>query len=177
MDPDQFFGQLFDDESDKVQAIREQRQLAFEERVIKRAFAESGIKINSWGRLVNECRAATAQPKLNFTWFNSQFRFPVPLCGKRISRLHELTLADLMRPADKNRLYKAVMKNVAKLDIDLSAGFAFVFPVTRKMFCAHTTQREPVPGPRWTIVGEHSILTIEPTTTFFQSIGPGWFMD
>lgn len=177
MNRDQFFQNLFDDESDKAQAIREQRQLAFEERIIKRAFNECGIKVNSWGRLVNECKAITAQPKLNFQWFNSQFRFPVTLCGKRIPKLHELTLPDLLRPAKQNRLFKAIIKTLGRLDVDTSQGFAFVFPVKRKMFCAHTTQLEPVPGPRWTITGEKNILTVEPTTTFFQSVGPAWFTD
>ena len=177
MDPDQFFSRLFDDDSDKAQAIREQRQLSFEERIIKRAFTESGIKIGSWGKLVNECRHITGQPKLNFKWFNSEFRFPVPLCGRRIPKLHELTLPDLLRPAKQNRLFKAVITALRKLDLDTTRGFAFMFPVTRKMFCAHTTQLEPVPGPRWTITGEKNILTIEPTATFFQSVGPTWFTD
>lgn len=177
MDRDQFFNNIFDENGDAAEAIQFQRQLSFEERTIKRAFTECGIKVGSWGRLVRECQLETGQPKLNFRWFNTTTRFPARLCGKRIPKLHELTLADLMKPADKNRLFKAIVKNLHKQEIDTAAGFVFVFPVVRTMYCAHNLADTQTVGPRWTMTTENAILAIEPTAALFGGIGPGWFMD
>lgn len=177
MDRDQFFNNLFDESGDAAEAIRAQRQLAFEERIVKRAFTECGIKINSWGRLVNECRAETGAHKLNFQWFNSSTRFPVRLAGRRIPKLHELTLAEMFKPLEKNRLFKAIVKNLHKQDIDATKGFAFVFPVTRTMYCAHNVVGAQSVGPRWTMFLEKAILTVEPTSSFFRTIGAEWYLN
>lgn len=177
MDRDQFFHNIFDDNGDAAEAIRTQRQLAFEERIVKRAFTECGIKINSWGKLVKECQLETGLPKLNFRWFNAMTRFPARLCGRRIPKLHELTIADLFKPADKNRLFKAVIKNLHRQEIDDTKGFVFVFPVVRTMYCAHNLTDTQSVGPRWTMATEDAILTVEPTTAFFKAIGPSWFLD
>lgn len=177
MDRDQFFNNIFDESGDAAEAIRAQRQLAFEERVVKRAFNESGVKVPSWGKLVKECQRETGLHKLNFQWFNRNTRFPVRLCGHRIPKLHALTLADMFKPVEKNRLFKAVIKNLQRQEIDTAHGFAFVFPVTRTMYCAHNIVAAQSVGPRWTMVLEKAILTVEPTTSFFRTIGPGWFVD
>ena len=177
MDRDQFFNNIFDESGDAAEAIRAQRQLAFEERIVKRAFNESGVKVPSWGKLVKECQYETGLPKLNFQWFNRSTRFPVRLCGRRTPGLHELTIADMFKPADKNRLFKAVVKNLQRQEIDAEQGFVFVFPVTRTMYCAHNVVGAQSVGPRWTMTLEQAILTVEPTSSFFKSIGPGWFLD
>lgn len=179
MNRDQFFDELFDPTADRVEAIRFQRQLAFEERVIKAAFRDCGIKITSWGRLVNLCKAATGHPKLNFNWFNGEYRFPARLLGYRIPKLHELTLWDLFRPATSNRLCRALQRRFDAQQVDPTYGFAFFFPVRRKLFCAHNlNELEPLPGvrlPRWTIPSEAGILSVELADSFFQAIGSDWF--
>ncbi|NDD53143.1 hypothetical protein EBZ39_04550 [bacterium] len=176
MDRDQFFDNIFNETGDAAAAIRLQRQLAYEERVIKRVFTECGIKINSWGRLVNECRNETGVPKLSFRWFNSSTRFPVRLCGRRFPGMHELTIADLFKPAEKNRLFKAIVKNLHKQEIDATKGFVFVFPVVRTMYCAHNVLGAQSVGPRWTMHLENAILTVEPTASFFKCVGSEWFL-
>lgn len=182
MDRDQFFGELFNENSANVDAIRAQRQLAFEERVIKRVFTECGAKRTSWGGLVRACRDITGHQHLNFTWFNSEYRaFPGHLCGKRIPRLHELTMLDIFKnPAKvKNRLAAAILNNLHKQEVDPARPFVFVFPVTRTMFCAHNidTADGDYPRMQWraTFRPMNNVqLMIEPTISFFRTVGAEW---
>lgn len=175
-DRDQFFNNLFDENSANAEIAREQRQLAYEERTIKRLFAECGIKMGGWGRLVNECRDMTGQPKLNFEWFNAAMRFPARLCGRRIPKLHELGPADLFKPLAQNRLCKAVIKNLHRQGVDETRPFAFVFPIVRKMYCAHNIESVcHDPGTRWLVRTEKSLLAVEPTVSFFAGIGSEWW--
>lgn len=176
MDREQFFNNIFDESGDAAEAIRFQRQLSFEERIVKRAFKDCGIKVNSWGKLVNECKAATGLHKLNFQWFNTSTRFPVRLCGRRIPKLHELKISEMFKPAPKNRLFNAVIKTMHKLEVDDTQGFLFVFPLTRTMYCAHNVTDTQSLGPHWTMVTPQAILTVEPVTSFFQMIGPEWYL-
>lgn len=175
MDPDSFFSQLPDDIDDKYHAIREQRQFSFEENVIKRTFTECGIKISSWGRLAKQCSLESGLPKMNFNWFNSSFQFPFRLCGKRIAKIHDLSIADIFKSAGNNRLFRAVTKNILRQEIDTAQGFVFVFPVVRSYMCAHNVSSVQGLGPRWTMTGEDGILHIEPTKSFFQGLGSEWF--
>lgn len=182
MDRDQFFGELFNEKGANADAIREQRQLSFEERVIKRVFTECGAKQTSWGRLVNECRNATGHQHLNFNWFNSTYRqFPGVLCGKRIPRLHELTTLDIFKNPGKvkNRLAAAVANNLHKQDVDPEQPFVFLFPVTRTMFCAHNIDTETGEYPRiqWRATFRpmnNLVLLVEPTISLFRTIGADW---
>ena len=172
MDRESFFENLRDDNGTHAEAIRAQRQLAYEERCIKRVFAECGIKVNGWGRYANRCREATGQDRLNFEWFNQEFRhFPGALSGKRIPRLHELTFLDLFRPTDKNRLVKAVMRGLR----DFSAtNFVFMFPVTRTMFVAHDREPSSTDGRIvWSAFADPPLF-IEPSKHFFKAIGSDW---
>lgn len=180
---DQFFGDLFNENSQGAEAIREQRQLAFEERIIKRVFRECGIKISGWGKLVNECREITGQDKLNFNWFNSEFgHFPGLLYGRRIPRLHELTIADLFKlPKNgKNRLCAAVIKNLQRLEVNTERRFIMCFPVVRTMLCAHNhSPEEPdIPRIQWHCSFPPTVtsgFTVEHTSTLFAAIGPDWY--
>ena len=182
MDRDQFFGELFNEQGANADAIRAQQQLSFEERVIKRVFTECGAKQTSWGRLVNECRNATVQQNLNFNWFNSTYRrFPGVLCGKRIPRLHELTMLDIFKNPGKvkNRLAAAVANNLHKQEVDSDRPFVFLFPVTRTMFCAHNIDTETGEYPRiqWRATFRpmnNLVLLVEPTISLFQTIGADW---
>lgn len=173
MDRENFFDNLRDDKGVHNEALRAQRQLAYEERTIKRVFRECGIKINGWGRYANDCRESTGHDKLNFEWFNQRFRsFPGVLSGKRLPRLHELTMLDLFKPAEKNRLAKTVMRGLADF---CATNFVFVFPVTRSMFVAH--DREPSSTDDrvlWSIYADPPLF-IEPTAGFFKAIGSEWF--
>lgn len=182
MDRDQFFSHIFDENSDQAAASREQKQLSFEERIIKRLFNECGIKISSWGRLVNECRDVTGQPTLNFRWFNSSFRFPAVLCGRRLytgrrgPALHELTLPDLLRPPAKNRTVKLILRVLEDCNVAPDDFFVFVFPVVRKMFCAHNlTKVDGRPGTRLTFVSDQDTLHIETTESLFAAVGSDWW--
>lgn len=176
MDRDQFFNNLFDDNGPAAEAAREQRQLAYEERIIKRLFTECGIKINGWGRLVNQCRDMTGHPRLNFQWFNATQRFPAHLAGRRIPRLHELTAVDLFKPFSANRLCKAVIKNLQRQAVDETRPFVFVFPIVRKMYCAHNSESVTAEtGIRWTARMEKALLSVEPSTSFFGGIGAEWW--
>lgn len=173
MDRENFFDNLKRENTPFDELSREQRQLAFEERCIKRVFRECGIKINGWGRFVNECREGTGHDRLNFQWFNYRFpTFPGKLSGKRIPRLHELTMLDLFKPPEKNRLLRAVAKGLADF---CAVNFVFMFPVTRTMFVAY--DREPNnTGDRvmWANITDPSMY-VEPSKYFFQSIGSEWF--
>lgn len=173
MDRDNFFDNLRNEKGVQDEALRFQRQLAYEERCIKRVFTECGIKINGWGRYANRCREATGHDRLNFQWFNQEFRhFPGVLSGKRIPRLHELTLLDLFRPAEKNRLVKAVAKGLTDF---CATNFVFMFPVTRTMFVAH--DREPSSTDErvvWSVFADPALF-VEPSKHFFRAIGSDWF--
>lgn len=174
MDRDQFFNNLFGDSNEHLDAIRAQSQLAYEDRIIRRVLRECGIKIPSMGKLVNECKAFSGQHRLCFEWFNAVYAFPGRLCGKRIPHLHELTLADVLKPAPKNRLFKAVVKNLQKQEIDTQQPFVFAFPVVRTMFCAHNLSVDSV-GPRLHLSVEDAPLTIESTATLCAGIGHAWW--
>jgi len=185
MDRDQFFGELFNENSANADAVREQRQLAYEERTIKRVFTECGAKRTSWGRLVNECRHITGQQNLNFNWFNSTYRhFPGVLCGRRIPRLHELTMLDIFKNPGKvkNRLAAAVATNLHRQGVNSDQPFVFVFPVVKTMFCAHNIDTETGDHPRiqWRASfrpASNTVLFIEPTISLFQTIGAEWCVE
>lgn len=177
---DDFFSELFDDNSAQQKALRAASQLAFEERVIKRAFTDGGKKPTSWGRLANLCRSATNEVKLNFMWFNAEFRrFPATLCGRRVPYLHELTFNDLLRPNEKNRLVRAISKALGKQEIDETQKFIFAFPVTKTLFTAHNLEHLPPPAfsaeLRFHIQGRP--LIIESAKTAFARIGSDWVAD
>jgi hypothetical protein len=181
MDRDSFFDNLRSDTGGSAEALRAMRQLAYEERVIKRVFAECGIKMNGWGRFANECREMTGHDKLNFEWFNRAFpRFPGTLCGRRIPGLHELTLHDIFKPRKSNRLAKAIFKGLHRYGLDPQDGsFVFVFPVVRTSFCAHALSRLNAPERvswhmSWADAGAAG-MTVEPTSGLGRAIGSEWF--
>jgi hypothetical protein len=181
-DRDNFFDNLGknadpydDDRHDKNELIAARRaisRLAYEERTIKRAFKESGVKVSGWGRLVNECRANTGKDKLNFDWFNYAFTaFRAShgvLCGARIPKLHKITLADLFKPAGKNRLVRAIERSAP------AAPFVFVFPVVRTMFVAHSRPTAPVEDSVALWIAQEPAVVVQPSWSYFQSIGAEW---
>ncbi|NDD52685.1 hypothetical protein EBZ39_02190 [bacterium] len=176
LDRDQFFGELFNENSEAAESAREQRQLAYEERTIKRVFRECGIAVKGWRQFVNECRNATGHQNLNFSWFNNSFSFPARLCGRRIPKLHELTIVDMFKPVDKNRLAKAVIRSLHAQAIDERKAFVFVFPVVRTMYCAHNLNSMcDESGVRWTLRVNNSVLAVESTVSLFAAIGPDWY--
>jgi len=178
MGRDDFFENLRREDTVQDELLRAQRQLGYEERVIKRVFAECGIKITGWGLLANLCRHETGKDKLNFAWFNQMFtRFPVRLCGRRIPRLHELTFQDLFKPLERNRLVKAVAKALARDEVaGEDNAYAFVFPVVRTSFCAHNLDRE-VTGTAMQVRDDNGklLLSVGPSKHLFQAIGKDWF--
>jgi len=173
MDRENFFDNLRDDAGAYSEALRAQRQLAYEERVIKRVFAQCGIKINGWGRFANECRSATSQDRLNFEWFNSRFtRFP-KLGGKRVPGLHELTTLELFADPSRNKLGRAISR---AYDGSIPGHFVFVFPVRRTSFVAHDVEPEgEAPRVVWALHNESKRWYVEPSKGFFQALGSEWF--
>lgn len=184
---DQFFNELFNQTGAGAEEIKLQRQLSFEERIVKRVFSECGIKRTAWGMLVNDCRQTTGHDKLNFNWFNATYRdFPARLCGKRIPYLHELTVLDIFKkPNTANRLARAIHKNLSKLEVDCSRNFVFVFPVVRTMFCAHNLDLDATNDcarVHWRVDYPAAAnlsatarrLIVEPTFSLFSSVGSDW---
>jgi hypothetical protein len=172
-----------------------EKQLMYENRVVKRVITECGIKPRSWGKLVNICRDETGHPFFSFNWFNNFFRqFPARLSGKRIGYcgtkaddngvrkkigLYELNLADIMRP-DKNLLVRAIANALGDSDVDIERPFVFVFPIVRKTFCAHNMSADNgdmASRAQWIFRHERNTMTVEPTNFLFQAIGGDWYQD
>ena len=182
---DEFFDQLFNETTPAAEDLKRLRQLAYEERVIKRVFTECGIRPASWGRLANDCRAKTDENKLTFGWFNSTYNaFPARLLGRRVPYLHKITLPDLFKPAPKNRLVKAIAKELAHNNVDIAKdGYVFVFPIIKTAFCAHSLsgfgETRPLDGFRSQFVlrpdGDKRLLIVEPLKTLCSAIGPEWY--
>jgi hypothetical protein len=188
MSRDEFFDNLFNEATPAAEDLKAIRQLAYEERVIKRVFTECGAKPQyGWGAMAKACRAATDEVKLNFRWFNSAYgTFPGKLIGGRIPYLHKLTIVDLFKPVEKNRLVKAVSKQLVKHDIDPGVtGYVFVFPIIKTAFCAHSLlgagQDFVGDGSRvqlwFRLHGVKRPMFIEPLKTLCQTIGDNWSSD
>lgn len=174
---------------DESGPTRQMRQYAYEERVIKRVFAESGVTPRGgWGYFVNQSREMIGVPKLSFQWFNQTFRFPGVLCGRRIAYMHQLTLPDMIKPPSRNKMLKRIAKQLHKLDIDSAKQkFVFCFPVVRTLFCAHNLRSqapEAWENPTWrfqiatTLNGEgcSEWMFIEPLSGLCQGIPAAeWF--
>jgi len=185
---DEFFDNLFNETTPAAEDIKALRQLAYEERVIKRVFSECGIRIPSWGRIAIESRNVTGETKINFRWFNSieaGHNFPAKLCGKRIPHLHSLTLPKLFKPVGQNALVKAVAKtlNFAGLDPD-KTKYVCVFPLIKTPFCAHNLTNAGYQNPqnidhRMQLMARygatHAHMFIEPLKSFCDALGPDWF--
>ena len=192
MSRDQFFDNLFN-----VAASAEeygfQKQLSYENRIVRRVFNECGVRPPSWGALVNQCKAETGSPDLSFSWFNHNFpRFPGMLCGKRIGycgyrrddagnktslSLYQLSLADIFR--DKNNLLVRAISNALRdAQVDTDQPFIFVFPVVRKMYCAHNMDLQHTdkdrPRVQWVFNDD---LRVESSITAFQAIGADWYAE
>ncbi len=182
---EEFFDNLFGDSTPAAEDIKRLRQLAYEERVIKRVFTECGIRMNGWGRLANDCRDKTEQHKLNFSWFNATYNaFPAILIGRRVPYMHKIVLPDLFKPAPKNRLVKAIAKELARNEIDIAKDrYVFVFPIVKTAFCAHSLSRfgeeRPADGFRSQFVlrpsGDTRLLIVEPLKTLCNAIGSEWY--
>lgn len=188
---DQFFNNLFDENAD-AQSGGFQRQLSYESRIVRRVFNECGVKPPSWGRLVNMCRDETGAPEFSFSWFNATFpRFPAKLCGKRIGycgyrrddagnktslSLYQLSLAEIL--ATKNNiLLRTIAKSLHAAGVEDGQPFIFIFPLVRKMFCAHNLgfackSQDDTPRVQWVFDGD---IAVESSVTALRTIGPDWF--
>lgn len=185
MSRDEFFDNLFNENAPAAEDLKKLRQLAYEERVIKRVFTECGAAPNSWGKLAVACKRATDSPKLNFSWFNEAYSFPGTLCGSRVPYLHKITLPELFKTGGKNRLIRAVAKQLANYDIDgAKQSFVFVFPLIKTAFCAHSlviAGHELIEDSRAQLVFRPSRtdrpLFIEPLKSLCQAIGNQWALE
>ena len=194
-DRDQFFNNLFDDNA-RAQTDGFQRQLSYENRIVRRVFNECGVKPPSWGQLVNMCRGETGTHEMSFSWFNSAFpRFPATLCGKRIGycgyrrddagnksslALYQLTINDML-VAKNNILVRTISKALHNFAVDPNRPFAFVFPIVRKFFVAHNISLSPQPlndnaRVMWTFNSSAGgLMHVEPSIAFFNAVGGEWF--
>lgn len=173
---------------DESAPSRQMRQYAYEERVIKRVFAASGVTPRGgWGYFVNQSREMIGVPKLSFQWFNKVFSFPGILAGSRMGYMHELTLTDMIRPPQRNKMMKRISKQLYKADIGPTQKFVFCFPVVRTLFCAHNLRSQTPDSwdhPEWrfqiatNMSGEgcNEWLFIEPLAGLCQGIPAAeWF--
>lgn len=197
MDRDQFFNNLFDENNKRAGVSREQAQRSFEGRIVRRLFNECGVKRVVWGQLVNECRDVTGEPELTFGWFNSAFpRFPGRLLGKRISycgrrtgsdgtsaplSLYQLEFAEIFKPKN-NLVLRTLAKALHTAEHDLNDPYVFVFPIVRRMFCAHNlilpaNPTLDVPRIQWIMqtADAGTTMAIEPTASLFAAIGDDWY--
>lgn len=192
MDRDQFFNNLFDGDAAE-QTSGFQRQLSYENRIVRRVFNECGASPRSWGRLVNMCKAETSTHEMSFNWFNGMFpSFPARLCGRRIGycgyrrndagqktslSLYQLSLPEILA-TKHNILTRTISKGLHAQQVDSEQPFIFVFPLVRKMFCAHNlslpTLPEGLPRVRWLFQDN---LCVESSAGLFQAIGPDWYAD
>ena len=185
MDRDEFFQNIFGENTPSAEIIRAQRQLAYEERIIKRILTGCDAAPGSWGMLVNQCRRESHSDKLNFEWFNTHYtKFPGKLCGKRIPFLHQITLPDLFRPVVKNKLVKAIGRVLGLNEINPhSQNFVCVFPIVKTQFCAYnswrigqevindTARTQIVLSPE---LRNNRPLIIEPLATYCKAVGNDW---
>ena len=185
MSRDDFFNNMFNESAPDAEDLKRLRQLAYEERIIKRVFTECGAAPNSWGKLAVACRQATDSTKLHFSWFNSAYSFPGKLCGRRIPFIHKITLPELFKPTNKNRLVKAVSKQLAEYELDpVRDPVVFVFPLIKTSFCAHSLMgagTTAVDDVRLQFVisqpGGKRPLFIEPLGQLCKAIGNDWATD
>lgn len=185
MSREEFFENLFNDGAPAAEDLKRIRQLAYEERVIKRVFTECGAAPSSWGKIAVACRNATDSTKLHFDWFNSAYSFPGTLCGSRIPYIHKITLPELFKPTNKNRLIKALSKQLAARDLHATRdSYVFVFPLIKTAFCAHSLSSagyEAINEPRsqvlFKIPGERRPLFIEPLKQLCKAIGNQWALE
>lgn len=174
--------ELFGDKRNDT-AARQIRQLSYEERVIKRVFAESGIApLQGWWPYIRQSEAVVGVPKLSFQWFNESFsRFPGVLCGKKLPYMHEITMKQLMQPAPNNTLIKRVMKHLQQLNNP--RHFVFCFPVVRRIYCAHNLTSQTTDtwhNDRWraqvAMRADDQWLFVEPLGPMCRDINPmTWF--
>jgi hypothetical protein len=197
MDRDEFFSNLFDEDNPRANAARVHGQVAFEGRVVRRVFTECGVRNASMGRLINECRIATGDHYLTFSWFNYTFsRFPARLFGRRIGycgrrkmddgttqplSLYQLQFADIFKP-QHNVVIRTISKALhAAPDYADGQPFIFVFPIVRRMFCAHNLDIPSNPDldtPRiqWIMqTADGAQMTVESTASLLAAIGNDWF--
>ena len=186
MSREEFFDNLFGENAPAAEDLKRIRQLAYEERVIKRVFTECGAAPASWGRLALSCRRATDSTKLNFSWFNGECGFPGKLCGRRVPYLHKITLPDLFKPTHKNRLIKAIAKQLTANEISPDKDpFVFVFPIVRTAFCAHSLPGfggRPIEDEQriqlvFSMPDDRRPLFIEPLRYLCRAIGNQWALD
>jgi hypothetical protein len=183
MDRDDFFDSIRNEANPAADEIRRLRQMAYEERIIKRVIAMCGVNVSSWGRLALMCREVTDEKKLHFDWFNEQYgsRFPGRLAGKRIPYVHDITLPELFKPANKNKLIRKLAAAFALYDIDpLQDRYLFTFPLIKTQFCAHTLNLEPADLDQnfqfsLMMSGAKRPIIIEPLKNACAAIGSEWF--
>lgn len=187
-DRDKFFQDVFNQNSRNAAETKFQRQLSFEDRCVRRIFRECGIAA-PLGQFVRLCRDQTGYPELSFNWFQRQFDFPARLGGKRITYvgrrnneplyLYQLSIIDLFntKSASSNPLVRAISKAMWSDDMDSEQPFIFMFPIVRKMFCAHNldgiqsaTAGSTKPCMRAQFTFEKFRMTIEPSESLFA----GW---
>lgn len=189
---DQFFQNVFDQNGRSAAETKFQRQLSFEDRCVRRIFRECGIS-PPLGQFVRICRDQTGYPELSFNWFQQQFDFPARLGGKRITYvgkrnnaplyLYQLSIVDLFntKSATSNLLVRAISKAMWSGDMDGEQPFVFMFPIVRKMFCAHnldlakpndTDADKPCMRAHFTL--EKFRMTIEPSESLFAG-WTGWY--
>lgn len=183
MNREDFFDNIFNEANPAADDIKRLRQMAYEERIIKRVITECGVNVSSWGRLASLCRADTDEKKLHFAWFNEQYgaKFPGILAGKRIPYVHNITLPELFKPLKQNKLIRRLSAPFAAANIDpFKDRYLFVFPLIKTPFCIHTlnldqSEQEQSLKLQIALSGARRVITLEPLKNACAAIGPEWF--
>ncbi len=188
--------------SDVFQAMRdaadteaqEGKQLAFQERIVKRLLQYAGVQIQV-GRAKAEAKEKYGDSSLGFRWFNEEYpRFPLTLMSQKLRYTHKATLADLYGQGRFKHLpwYKEYVEQSSLHQVALHldrAALIFNLPHARDAFLmvihnqpvqetqvVDAEQRQDEPWPRTTFpLGKSGItVVLESFPSFMQTVGTDW---
>jgi len=172
----------------------EDKQLAFQERIVKRALRYAGVTLNV-GMAKRAAKETYGFEDLGFRWFNEVYsNFPLHLMSQKMPYTHKTTLADIYGQGRFKKLpwfkeYEA-QAELAQIDLQLSrAALIFNLPHAKDAFLmvlhnqptqegliVDAEQRQDEPWPRTTFpLGKSGItVVLESFPSFMQTVGTDW---
>jgi len=189
-DVDKFFKRLH--ESDKQQA-EQQRQLSFQERIVKQLLRYANVPINV-ALFKQEAMAVHGHADLDFRWFAEKFPgFPVFLMSEKIKFTHTIKMADIYGQSRFRKLswWKQYMEQADLAGIDLKteraallfnlphAKDAFLMtlhnqPIQNQVFTPAEEREDPWPRTIFPMAKEGVTIVLESFKSFMQTVGTDW---